>query len=281
MPVKTGQAAAGGFVTKDTLGQLSAATAGPVGTLYVNGVANAAVVTITGANPYKWAVTLPTLAAGDVVQVYVTATVAGFATAGWVWEETADTVLGTDLGGRIPAALVDGKMDSTPTDLTGIATESSAGAIEAAVGGITIPTPPTPDEIAEKILAIPANLLVTDADGKVSVDQTAITDALDAMKGAGWTDENLSVIQGILAGVYGAAGSGWVVKAYRSKLPGGTYGPGIQVLMAYTHTPNTLYGPQVSDIDGWTYWIGRTGVDRGRFYNKYGGYGYAVDEEDF
>ena len=97
--IKSGQAVAGIFVTLDSTGALSAATVVPVGTLYVNGVANAAVVTITGANPYKWALTLPTLAAGDIIQVYIMATVATVATAALVWADVADTKLASDLLG--------------------------------------------------------------------------------------------------------------------------------------------------------------------------------------
>ena len=63
MTVKTGHAWAGTFVTLDATGALAAGT--PSGVLYVDGTANGATVTITGSNPYKWAVTLPTLTAGQ------------------------------------------------------------------------------------------------------------------------------------------------------------------------------------------------------------------------
>lgn len=84
------------FVTRDTTGALSAATSGPAGTLYVNGVSNAATVTITGSNPYKFSVTLPSLSAGDLVNVYITATIATIATAAVVFTDTADTLYGSD-----------------------------------------------------------------------------------------------------------------------------------------------------------------------------------------
>ena len=85
------------FVCKDGTGALSTPTVGPVGVLYVNGVANAAVVTITGANPYKFSVTLPTLAPGDLVSVYITATIDGVATADFVWRDVGDTELVSDV----------------------------------------------------------------------------------------------------------------------------------------------------------------------------------------
>ena len=95
--VKSAQAWAGLFVTRDGNGTLSAATTGPVGALYVNGTVNAASVTITGSNPYKYAVTLPSLTAGDSVSMYITATVAGVATASVVAEAIGDTSRTSDL----------------------------------------------------------------------------------------------------------------------------------------------------------------------------------------
>ena len=92
--IKSGQAWAGTFVTLDATGALAAGS--PSGVLYVDGVANAATVTITGSNPYKWAVTLPTLTAGQRVDMYITGTIATIATAGIVASEQADTSLATD-----------------------------------------------------------------------------------------------------------------------------------------------------------------------------------------
>lgn len=97
MSVKTGQAWAGTFVTLDATGALSAGT--PSGVLYVDGVANGASVTITGSNPYKFSVTLPTLTAGQRVDMYITATISTIATASVVASEQADTLLVSDVVG--------------------------------------------------------------------------------------------------------------------------------------------------------------------------------------
>jgi len=97
MTVKTGHAWAGTFVTLDATGALAAGT--PSGVLYVDGTANGATVTITGSNPYKWAVTLPTLTAGQRVDMYITATIDTIATAGIVASEQADTILVSDVVG--------------------------------------------------------------------------------------------------------------------------------------------------------------------------------------
>jgi len=94
--IKTGQSWAGTFVTLDATGALATPSSGPAGVLYVDGTANAATVTITGSNPYKWAVTLPSLTAGQRVDMYITATIATIATAGFVASAQADTTLLSD-----------------------------------------------------------------------------------------------------------------------------------------------------------------------------------------
>jgi len=70
---------------------------GPAGTLYVDGTVNGAGVTISGSNPYKWTVTLPTLTAGQTVSMYITATIDGAAKAAVVAEAVADTVRLSDV----------------------------------------------------------------------------------------------------------------------------------------------------------------------------------------
>lgn len=94
MTVKTGQVWAGVFTTLGTNGGLLAGS--PSGTLYVNGTSNGATVTITGSNPYKWSVTLPSLTAGQRVDMYITATIGGTVTAGIVASDQADTTLLSD-----------------------------------------------------------------------------------------------------------------------------------------------------------------------------------------
>lgn len=104
--LKSGQEWAGTIVTKKADGSLSAATVGPAGTLYVNGVSNGASVTVTGANPYKWTVTLPALTAGDLVSMYITATIDSVATAEVVAEDVADTKRVSDLNDIAAGALM-------------------------------------------------------------------------------------------------------------------------------------------------------------------------------
>jgi len=94
MSVKSGQAVTVLFATAHaTTGAATNADALPVGTLYVNGTANAAVVTVANitVGVYKAALTLPALSAGDVVSLRVAGTVATVAGEGIVWQDVADT----------------------------------------------------------------------------------------------------------------------------------------------------------------------------------------------
>lgn len=134
MSIKSGQSAAGGFVTVDGTGAITAATGDPVGVLYVNGVANGAAVTVTGANPYKWACTLPSLSAGDIVQMYITATVDGISTAGWVWAEVADTKRISDLNDAAAAPSASTVASQVRTELT-----TELGRIDATISSRTKP----------------------------------------------------------------------------------------------------------------------------------------------
>jgi hypothetical protein len=106
MTLKSAQLWCGTFATKDSDGLLSTATVGPVGALYVDGVSNAAAVTISGANPYKFSVTLPALTAGQTCSLYVTATVATVATGGVVAQDVSDTKVVSGLNDIAAGALM-------------------------------------------------------------------------------------------------------------------------------------------------------------------------------
>ncbi len=83
----------------------------PVGTLYVNGVANGATVVVANLSTglYTVQVTLPTLAIGDLVSLEISATVAAIAAKGVVWRDMKDVLLDangdvTPAAGSIPTA---------------------------------------------------------------------------------------------------------------------------------------------------------------------------------
>lgn len=98
--IKSAQSVTVDFTTVSPVtGAATDATGTPVGTLVVNGTDNGASVTVTNkaTGVYKAAVTLPSLTAGDLVQIRVAATVAGVAGVGVIWQEVADTKRVSDL----------------------------------------------------------------------------------------------------------------------------------------------------------------------------------------
>lgn len=137
MTVKTGTAWAGTFVTQDATGALATPSAGPAGVLYVDGTADAAEVTITGSNPYKFAVTLPSLTAGQRVDMYITATIATIATAGFVASEQSDTYITSDI-----ETLVDGLetmlTDIHDTDLPAVKSDTAAILTDTGTDGVKV-----------------------------------------------------------------------------------------------------------------------------------------------
>lgn len=147
MTVKSEQTWAGLFVTLDATGALASGT--PSGVLYVDGVANAAPVTITGSNPYKYSVTLPVLTAGQRVDMYITATIATIATAAVVASEQADTSLLSD-GVAVASIATDAitaaaiKADAITEIQNGLATPTNimAGTITTVTNLTNLPTMP-------------------------------------------------------------------------------------------------------------------------------------------
>ena len=98
MSVMTGDVVAQVFTTTNpSTGAAADADNLPTGALWVDSVANAAVVTIAdaaGTGRYTFSVTMPTLAVGVRVQIIVDATIGGVACAGVVWEDQAAVVSG-------------------------------------------------------------------------------------------------------------------------------------------------------------------------------------------
>lgn len=97
MSVRSAQSITTVFTTRrfDT-GVATNADSLPTGTLYVNGTADGAVVTVTNITTglYKAALTLPTLALNDVVDLRINATVNAVADNGIIWSDTKDFFAG-------------------------------------------------------------------------------------------------------------------------------------------------------------------------------------------
>ena len=181
MTVKTGQVWEGLFVTQDATGALATPSVGPIGTLYVNGVANGAVVTITGSNPYKFSVTLPALTAGQRVDMYITATISTIATASVIASEQADTMLLSDGITLADDAITAAKFD-----------ESTAFPLKLADTGSN----------AVARVGADSDTLETLSD---QMDVAALEATLTAIKGAGWSTETLHAIYDLVATVSASA----------------------------------------------------------------------------
>lgn len=96
MSVRSGQSITVEFITSNPTTQAATdADSTPSGTLVVNGTDDAASVTVTHIDTgrYKAAVTLPTLAIGDVVELVIAATVSTIAGKAVVWRDTKDVLL--------------------------------------------------------------------------------------------------------------------------------------------------------------------------------------------
>jgi hypothetical protein len=155
--VKTGQSVTAMFTTSlASTGAASNADSTPTGTLYINGTANGASVTVTNVTTgrYKAAVTLPSLSAGDVVDLHIAATVSGVAGGGVVWSAVGDTYrisdstpqtgdsyarLGPPAGASVSADIAAnaGSLSTLLSRITGavsLATTTTAAAIRSALG---------------------------------------------------------------------------------------------------------------------------------------------------
>jgi len=173
--VKTGQSVTAVFSTASpTTGAATSADSTPTGTLYVNGTADAASVTVTNITTgrYKAAVTLPTLAAGDVVDIWIAATVGGVAGGGVVWSAVGDTkrlsdTLSADVvqisGDSAAADNLEAAADGSGYNLGGgsVVAASVTGAVgSVAAGGITAASIATG--------AVDADALAADAGAKLA-----------------------------------------------------------------------------------------------------------------
>jgi len=118
MSVKSGQAVTVLFTTQTpSTGAATDADSLPTGLLYVNGTVNGAAVTITNiaTGVYKAAVALPSLTAGDMVGLRISATVALVPGEDCVWQDVSDTKIVSDLQ-DLTAAQVNAQCDTALSD---------------------------------------------------------------------------------------------------------------------------------------------------------------------
>ena len=131
MSLKSGQVVFAEFVTSHpTTSAAVDADSLPTAVLTVNGVDNAAVVTVTdrGVGRYSASVTLPSLAAGDCVAIVALATVNAIAGAATVFQGVADTARASDCA--VPGdamALTTGERTTLAAHIWGAATSALTG----------------------------------------------------------------------------------------------------------------------------------------------------------
>lgn len=130
MSVKTSDAITAEFTTANpTTGAAADADSLPTGTLVINGTDNGATVTVTNIDTgrYKAAVTLPTIASGDTVQLAVAATVSSVAGKAIIWTETGDTKRNSDLNdaAAVSAVSIRSEIDSNSTQLAAIVNDTN------------------------------------------------------------------------------------------------------------------------------------------------------------
>lgn len=185
------------FITSTATGAAANADSLPVGVLIVNGVDNAASVTVTNVTTgrYKASVTLPALTDGEVVEMGVTATIGGVAAAGVVARDTAYASMAADI--------VDGVWDEltaghTATGSAGKALSDLSGAsggTGANVVTVTVTGNAAPLEGANVRLTLNATtyLLSTDTAGQAvfSLDSGTYTMSVSL---AGWAFTPTSVV---------------------------------------------------------------------------------------
>jgi hypothetical protein len=160
MSLKSGQAVTVLFSTQNpTTGAAADATGTPTGTLYVNGTANGATVTVTNITTgvYKAAVTLPSLTAGDVCSLRVAATVASVAGEGIIWQDVADTSRASDVATSV--ATVAGYVDTEVASVLA-AVDTEVAAIKAKTDNL--PSDPADDSDIDAQLAAIAGYLDTE-----------------------------------------------------------------------------------------------------------------------
>lgn len=141
MSIKSGQAVTCRFTTSTADGTATDADSLPTAVLIVNGANNGATVTVTdvGTGRYSATVTLPALAAGDVVEIEIAATIGGVVAVGVVWSAVADTKRVSDLqdltagaemalSSAAVQAVVDAVLDEAHAD------HNAAGSVGEAIG---------------------------------------------------------------------------------------------------------------------------------------------------
>lgn len=203
MSVRSGQSITKVFTTRVfSTGVATNADSTPTGTLYVNGTADAASVTVTNVATgiYKAAVTLPTLAVGDVVDLRIAATVSSVADTEIIWSDTKDLVI--DSAGLTDANVV--KLGPSGSGTTQTARDIGASvllSVGTGSGQVNLSSGKVPATIA-------AGDLATDSITAAALKADAVTEIQSGlMLASSYTAPDNSTISAISTTI-GAAGAG-------------------------------------------------------------------------
>jgi hypothetical protein len=140
---KTGETVAVQFCVSDpATGGLVNADALPTGSLILNGVANAATVTVANVSTgvYSASVTLPTITDGDKLQLRIAATVATVAGGGIVWQGEGVTKRPADVFAALPTTPLTAQETRDAMKLAPTAGDPAAGSIDKHVDDILADT---------------------------------------------------------------------------------------------------------------------------------------------
>lgn len=148
MSVKSGQSISAVFTTANpTTGGAENASPLPTGVLYINGVQNAATVTVVNkaVGVYSAGCTLPTLPVGQLASICISATVNGVVGEGVIWQDITDSKIVSDLTDLTAGAVWDGIQKPLEALATyDVATEPNATANnDAVMDALAYYVPPT------------------------------------------------------------------------------------------------------------------------------------------
>lgn len=204
MTIRSGQTINKVFVTHriDTGAAVNADSL-PTGTLFVNGIADAATVTITNiaTGRYRATVTLPTLAFGDMAEILVSATVNSVSQNGIIWADSKDIAINAQgqielIDNAITAAKIQDEAlasekfseDAIAAIQAGLATSAQSTTILARLGSWTGTGVNTILGAFRALAAKASALTPSDISSGTTFDNT--TDSLEAVRDRGdaaWT----------------------------------------------------------------------------------------------
>jgi len=202
MSVRSGQSVTVLFTTRVfATGVGTNADSLPTGTLYLNGTANGATVTVTNISTglYKAAVTLPTLAVNDEVEIVIAATVSSISDIAVIWGDTKDV-----FAGAIPDVVAGGSGGLFIAGSNAATTVNFTGNLSGSVGSVTGLTASNLD-VAVSTLATASSL------STLQTSATAIKAKTDNLNYtvSGQVDANIQYVNDVQVTGNGQSGTEW------------------------------------------------------------------------